>query len=346
MIIVDGPDGSSIPARIARGMTPALFGGTGQAQRRFWEFFTAHIRNPNTRRAYLIAVWRFADWCGHHGIPLAKVEPMVVAAYVEELTGKLAPASVKQHLAAIRMLFDWLVVGQVLPFNPASSVRGPKHVVKEGKTPVLRGGGEGAPGRDRSLDARRLARPGADRRPGVQLCADNRGGVDAGCGLLHARKAILLPAPRKGRAVQRGAGAPFGAGIRGRVSRGGRAGGGSKGAAFPELSVWTAGPATGPCDDAGDGAARGDLCAQLPRNRDHGVSPEQRRSGGRGSDRGPRVNTNGAFLQPGTGRDLVGRDRTDPHLNYLQDSEIRGAEFGLWRSMAWQIGNRRKKVRL
>ena len=82
-------------------------------------------------------MWRFADWCGHHGIPLAKVEPMVVAAYVEELTGKLAPASVKQHLAAIRMLFDWLVVGQVLPFNPASSVRGPKHVVRKGKTPVL-----------------------------------------------------------------------------------------------------------------------------------------------------------------------------------------------------------------
>ena len=35
------------------------------------------------------------------------------------------------------MLFDWLVVGQVLPFNPASSVRGPKQVVKTGKTPVL-----------------------------------------------------------------------------------------------------------------------------------------------------------------------------------------------------------------
>ena len=62
---------------------------------------------------------------------------MVVATYVEELTGKLAPASVKQHLAALRMLFDWLVVGQILPFNPAGSVRGPKHVVKRGKTPVL-----------------------------------------------------------------------------------------------------------------------------------------------------------------------------------------------------------------
>ena len=46
----------------------------------------------------------------------------------------------KQQLAAIRMLFDWLVVGQVMPINPASSVRGPKHVVKTGKTPVLDGG--------------------------------------------------------------------------------------------------------------------------------------------------------------------------------------------------------------
>jgi site-specific recombinase XerC len=35
------------------------------------------------------------------------------------------------------MLFDWLVVGQVLATNPAHAVRGPKHVVKRGKTPVL-----------------------------------------------------------------------------------------------------------------------------------------------------------------------------------------------------------------
>ena len=62
---------------------------------------------------------------------------MLVAAYVEQLTKAYAPATVKQHLAAIRRLFDWLVVGQVIPVNPASSVRGPKHVVKTGKTPVL-----------------------------------------------------------------------------------------------------------------------------------------------------------------------------------------------------------------
>jgi site-specific recombinase XerD len=44
---------------------------------------------------------------------------------------------VKQQLAAVRMLFDWLITGQVMPMNPAAAVRGPKHVVKTGKTPVL-----------------------------------------------------------------------------------------------------------------------------------------------------------------------------------------------------------------
>ena len=36
------------------------------------------------------------------------------------------------------MLFDFLVTGQIVPTNPASSVRGPKHVVRRGKTPVLK----------------------------------------------------------------------------------------------------------------------------------------------------------------------------------------------------------------
>jgi site-specific recombinase XerC len=35
------------------------------------------------------------------------------------------------------MLFDWMVVGQVIPVNPAHAVRGPKHTQKKGKTPVL-----------------------------------------------------------------------------------------------------------------------------------------------------------------------------------------------------------------
>ena len=62
---------------------------------------------------------------------------MHVAAYIEQLCQTRSAPSVKQHLAAVRMLFDWLVVGQVVPSNPASVVRGPSHVVKQGKTPIL-----------------------------------------------------------------------------------------------------------------------------------------------------------------------------------------------------------------
>jgi len=125
----------ALPSR--RTAAPALFSPTAHAERRFWEFFTGHIRNPNTRLAYLTAARRFADWCEHRGLALDQIEHMVVANYLEQLSGGLSAPSVKQHLAALRMLFDWLVVGQILPFNPASAVRGPKHVAKSGKTPVL-----------------------------------------------------------------------------------------------------------------------------------------------------------------------------------------------------------------
>ena len=135
LVPAEGPARPPPPARHAT--TPALFSPTERAERRFWEFFTAHIRNRNTRLAYLAAVRRFAGWCERRGLALDQAEPVVVAAYVEDLTRARSPATVEQHLAALRMLFDWLVVGQVLPFNPASSVRGPKHVVKSGKTPVL-----------------------------------------------------------------------------------------------------------------------------------------------------------------------------------------------------------------
>lgn len=117
---------------------PALFAPDPKTAERTIEFFTAQIRNPNTRKAYARAAGNFAAWCDEHGIlELGAVRPVHVAAYVEGLQKKLAAPSVKLHLAAIRMLFDWLVVGQVVPVNPASSVRRPKHVVKKGKTPVL-----------------------------------------------------------------------------------------------------------------------------------------------------------------------------------------------------------------
>lgn len=63
--------------------------------------------------------------------------PMHVATWIELQLRTLATPSVKQLLVVIRHLFDWLVVGQVVPHNPAASVRGPSHTSRNGKAPVL-----------------------------------------------------------------------------------------------------------------------------------------------------------------------------------------------------------------
>jgi site-specific recombinase XerD len=118
---------------------PSIVSSAGEhASRRFLEFFAATIRNKNTREAYYRAVCRFFAWCEHAKLgELADIEPLHVAAYVEALQRDYEKPTVKQHLAAIRMCFDWLITGQILAVNPAHAVRGPKHVVKRGKTPVL-----------------------------------------------------------------------------------------------------------------------------------------------------------------------------------------------------------------
>lgn len=106
---------------------------------RFIEFFTANIRNPNTRLAYARAVRDFCDWAELQGLSLETLNPVYIAGYVELLEKErgLAKPSIKQHLAAVRMLLDYFVTGGIIPMNPAGSVRGPRYVIKRGKTPVL-----------------------------------------------------------------------------------------------------------------------------------------------------------------------------------------------------------------
>src|ERR1700687_1483803 len=118
---------------------PALVTAAGErACMRFPEFFAATIRTPHTRRAYYRAAEEFLAWCASIGVPsIAAVQPVHVAAWIEAATRELAAPSVKQRLAALRHLFDWLVNGEVVPINPAHSVRGPRHVVTSGQTSVL-----------------------------------------------------------------------------------------------------------------------------------------------------------------------------------------------------------------
>ena len=133
----------------SRPKRPAVCTPTEHAERRSWEFFTAYIRDPKSRLACLTAVRQFAGWCEPRDLTLDQLRLMLVVAYIKELTRERSSATVRQHLQALRMLFDWLVVGQFLPFKPASSVRGRKHIAKSGKAPdPLRQGDPGPPRRD------------------------------------------------------------------------------------------------------------------------------------------------------------------------------------------------------
>ena len=123
------PDGNLIPSLIAD--------AGDQASWRYVDFFTANIRNPNTRRAYARACSQFFAWCADRSLMLTTIRPIDVSIYIEKLHQTHSAPTVKQQLAAVRMIFDWLITGQVVPMNPASAVRGPKHVVKVGITPVL-----------------------------------------------------------------------------------------------------------------------------------------------------------------------------------------------------------------
>ena len=117
---------------------PSLFTARPEARKRLRDFFSSHIRNRNTRRAYMEAVRQFAAFCAELGIAeLEQVEAVHVAAFVERQLQTNSRPTVKQRLAALRMLFDWMVVGQVMASNPAHAVRGPKYTQKKGKTPVL-----------------------------------------------------------------------------------------------------------------------------------------------------------------------------------------------------------------
>ena len=134
--------GDHLPAILQpkRELVHALITRSGShAVERLIEFFTAEIRNPHTRRAYGRTAYYFFSWMDAQGLTLEQIGPVHVATWVEQLQKDYDTASVKQQLAGVRMLFDYLVRGGVLRSNPVSSVRGPRLSARRGKTPILAG---------------------------------------------------------------------------------------------------------------------------------------------------------------------------------------------------------------
>ena len=116
---------------------PLILQGGEKAAWAFFEFFTATISNANTRRAYATAVLNFLNWCQERGVTdLGQIRAPFIAEYIRNYL-RLADPSIKLHLSGIRQCFDFLVTRGILDQNPASSVKGPKHIVHKGKTPLL-----------------------------------------------------------------------------------------------------------------------------------------------------------------------------------------------------------------
>lgn len=130
---------------------PAIIKEAGSGARfAYEEFFGADIENEHTRRAYRKAVHRFLAWCEGRGLAMQQLSPAMVGEYVRTLRtegrptprGSVEPRPAskpmkKLHLAGIRRFLDRLVLRHAIVLNPATSVRGPRHQVSEGKTPAL-----------------------------------------------------------------------------------------------------------------------------------------------------------------------------------------------------------------
>src|ERR1700719_483079 len=129
-LVVLSPETFQAPALIAR--------ASPSTRKKFFEFFTVPIRNANTRAAYYRAIQQFLSWCERAGYQdLEDIEPITVAAYIEVLQRRAAAPTVKQHMAAIRMLFSWLTEKGVLAMNPAREVKTERFSRTEGKTPAF-----------------------------------------------------------------------------------------------------------------------------------------------------------------------------------------------------------------
>ena len=85
----------------------------------------------------LSQIWRTAFATSLRRCDLEDIEPITVAAYIEILQRRASPPTVKQHMAAIRMLFSWLTEKGVLAMNPAREVKTERFSRTEGKTPAF-----------------------------------------------------------------------------------------------------------------------------------------------------------------------------------------------------------------
>jgi integrase/recombinase XerD len=101
----------------------------------FLELLGARVRNPNTRSAYRIAWRSFLVFCSARQLELENVKAYHVGAWLDQHPG--SRSTQRQHLAAVRLLFDHLMMRGVVEYNPAARARPPRLVRESSHTPVF-----------------------------------------------------------------------------------------------------------------------------------------------------------------------------------------------------------------
>src|ERR1700726_4517393 len=101
----------------------------------FLELLGARVRNPNTRSAYRVAWRSFLAFCSARKLELESVKAYHVGAWLDQHSG--SKSTQRQHLAAVRLLFDHLMTRGVIEYNPAARARPPRLVRDTSRTPVF-----------------------------------------------------------------------------------------------------------------------------------------------------------------------------------------------------------------
>ena len=93
------------------------------------------IQNPNTRRAYKNAWKKFFEFCSEYKLALDRLEPFHLGMFLRRHLGGVATQ--RQHLSAIRLLFDELLEQGVVELNPAARTKPPRLQRESSHTPVF-----------------------------------------------------------------------------------------------------------------------------------------------------------------------------------------------------------------
>lgn len=109
-----------ILAAVAR---PSLFSDVAP----WFEEFMGEICNHNTRQAYRFALERFLDWCIERDVDPASLVAHEVSSYL--LTYPGSGSTRRQHLAAIRKMYEWLEHRGLASASPAAGVRLPANAM-------------------------------------------------------------------------------------------------------------------------------------------------------------------------------------------------------------------------